>query len=61
MITKGWSSLLDYLDENTFIVVEEKNQCKSHASSWHKIVSESYNEAIYNSDGNKLNNNINIW
>ena len=43
---KNPSSLLDYLDNNTFIAVEERNQGLSHGIAWHNIVNESYNEVI---------------
>ena len=50
------SSLLGYLDNNTFIVVDERNQCKSHGKAWYKIVSENYQEIISKLTGNLLNN-----
>ena len=40
------SSLLNYLDDKTFVVVDERLQCISHGNAWHKIVSESYKEEI---------------
>ncbi|MBW3042001.1 transcription-repair coupling factor [Prochlorococcus marinus] len=40
------SSLLNYLDTNTFIVVEERNQSISHSNAWNKIVSESFEESL---------------
>ena len=49
------SSLLNYLDNNTFVVIDEKSQCKSHAEAWYKIVSESYLEECKNFQDNKLN------
>tara|TARA_Y100001968_G_scaffold324_1_gene249 strand:- start:472 stop:3975 length:3504 start_codon:yes stop_codon:yes gene_type:complete len=52
------SSLLNYLDNQTFIVVDEKSQCKAHANAWLTIVNESYREIINNSDIDKVNKNI---
>ena len=40
------SSLLGYLDDNTFIVVDERLQGISHGKAWHKIVNESYEDAV---------------
>ncbi len=40
------SSLLNYLDENTFVVVDERSQAISHGKAWHKIVKESYRDEI---------------
>ena len=37
------ASLLNYLDDDTFIVVDERSQCISHGIAWYKIVGESYN------------------
>ncbi len=41
------SSLLDYLDENTFIVADERQQGISHGDAWYKIVEESYQEIYH--------------
>ena len=35
------TSLLNYLEDDTFIVVDERYQCISHGMAWHKIVDES--------------------
>ncbi len=43
------SSLLNYLDDNIFIVVDERAQGLSHGNAWYKIVDESYKEIITNS------------
>ncbi len=43
------SSLLDYLDESAFIVVDERIQGLSHGKAWYNIVNESYTEVITNS------------
>ena len=40
------SSLLNYLGENPFIVVDERLQCKSHGDAWYNIVNESYKESV---------------
>ena len=48
------SSLLNYLDEKIFIVVDERTQCKSHGYSWHKIVSESYKDVVSNSENKSI-------
>ncbi len=48
------SSLLDYLDKDTFIVVDERAQGISHGQAWYKIVSEHYDEVINNSDKNNI-------
>ena len=52
------SSLLDYLDENAFIIVEERLQCLSHGNAWIKIVEDSYNEEVNSLEGIKSINNI---
>jgi len=52
------SSLLDYLDENTFIVVDERLQCLSHGNAWYNIVKESYLEVIKKSENDKLTKNL---
>ena len=44
------SSLLNYLDDNTFIVVDERLQGISHGDAWYKIVDEGYSELISNSN-----------
>ena len=49
------SSLLNYMGEETFIVVDERLQVKAHGQSWLNIVNESYNDTL-----NKLNNKKNI-
>ena len=43
---------------NTFVVVDERSQCKAHSSSWYKIVSESYKDLVNNLSGNDVNKNI---
>ena len=43
------SSLLDYLDKNTFIVVDERLQCISHGNAWYNIVNDGYLELTKNS------------
>ena len=51
------SSLLNYLDNNTFVVVDERLQGFSHGNAWYKIVEESYREVLANSkDGESLKN-----
>ena len=40
------SSLLNYLDKSTFVVVDERSQAKSHGTAWYKIVNDSYNDAL---------------
>ena len=40
------SSLLDYLDDKTFIVVDERHQGISHGKAWYNIVNENYTEVI---------------
>ncbi len=52
------SSLLDYLDDNAFVVVDERLQCLSHSNSWYSIVCESYTEVIKNLDGLESMKNI---
>ena len=52
------SSLLDYLDHDTFIVIDERRQGKSHGKAWHKIVSENYQEVISDSKERKPDKNI---
>lgn len=52
------SSLLNYLDDNTFIVVDERLQAISHGNSWYNIVNESYNEVISNFVENRTINKI---
>ena len=47
------SSLLNYLDHETFIVVDERIQGKSHGNAWYKIVNESYNEVVNNLEHKK--------
>ena len=47
------SSLLDYLDNNTFVVVDERLQGEAHGKAWLKIATESYNEIILKTYGNK--------
>ncbi len=51
------STLLDYLDDNTFIVVDERLQGLSHGNAWYSIVSESYTEVISNfEEGESIKN-----
>lgn len=40
------SSLLDYLDDNTFIVVDERLQGIAHGNAWYNIVNENYTDII---------------
>ena len=40
------SSLLDYLDDKTFIVVDERLQGISHGKAWYNIVNENYTDVI---------------
>jgi len=47
------SSILNYLDSETFIVVDERSQGISHGISWHNIVNDNYNELISNQDNLK--------
>ena len=59
------SSLLNYLDNNTFIVVDERSQGKLHGEAWYKIVSDSYQEAItklkvQNNDNKSYSSNLHI-
>ena len=49
------SSLLSYLDNNTFIVVDEKSQGEIHGNAWFKIASESYKEVISKTQGELIN------
>ncbi len=49
------SSLLNYFDDNTFIVVDERLQGKAHGEAWHKIVCESYREIIKQSQQENRN------
>ena len=44
------SSLLNYLADDTFVVVDERNQCLSHGNAWYKIANDSYTELFKNSD-----------
>ncbi len=52
------SSLLNYLDDDTFIVVDERLQCLSHGMAWYNIVNESYKDLIKNSDLNESFNEL---
>ena len=52
------SSLLNYLDYKTFVVVDERAQAKLHGKAWYKIVSESYRDVIKNINGEKENKAI---
>tara|TARA_Y100001968_G_scaffold322564_1_gene358853 strand:- start:5364 stop:8870 length:3507 start_codon:yes stop_codon:yes gene_type:complete len=54
------SSLLNYLDNNTFIVVDERSQGISHGRAWFNIVNESYNDLITKLEENKFNNQFYI-
>ncbi len=47
------SSLLDYLGQDPFIVIDERLQSLSHGKAWYNIVEESYNDIINVSDGIK--------
>jgi len=42
------SSLLNYLDDDTFIVVDERLQGLSHGKAWYNIVEENYKDLISN-------------
>ncbi|WP_413677865.1 transcription-repair coupling factor [Prochlorococcus sp. MIT 0916] len=44
------SSLLNYLDDDSFIVVDERYQGLSHGNAWFNIVNESYDEVLSKSD-----------
>ncbi|WP_269612918.1 transcription-repair coupling factor [Prochlorococcus marinus] len=48
------SSLLNYLDSNTFIVVDERLQSLSHGKAWFNIVNENFIELINNSKESNL-------
>ena len=48
------SSLLNYLDRNTFIVVDERLQSLSHGKAWFNIVNENFIELINNSKESNL-------
>ncbi len=50
------ASLLNYLENNTFIVVDERLQGKSHGKAWYEIVNESYNETLTKFKKNNINN-----
>ncbi len=52
------SSLLNYLSDNTFIVVDERSQGISHGNAWYEIVNENYNEIINNTKDNISIQNI---
>ncbi len=52
------ASLLNYLDKNTFVVVDERVQGLSHGKAWFNIVNESYTEYISNSGNKYLNKTI---
>ena len=44
------SSLLDYIDQDPFIVVDERLQGLSHGKAWHSIVEESFKDLITDSE-----------
>ena len=52
------SSLLNYLDEDTFIVVDERLQGISHGKAWYNIVNESYSDVITNIERDESITNI---
>ncbi len=52
------SSLLSYLDLNTFVVVDERMQGKSHGNAWHKIASDSYQELLSNLNEKEYDKNL---
>ena len=52
------SSLLNYIDDNTFIAVDERLQCLSHGNAWYKIANESYIELSDNSKKEATINNL---
>ncbi len=45
------SSLLNYIEDDSFIVVDERKQGIAHGNAWHKIATESFNELIYSFKG----------
>ena len=47
------STLLDYLNDSTFIVVDERSQGLTHGNAWYNIVSESYKELIKDTTDDK--------
>ncbi len=49
------SSILNYIRSETFIVLDEPNQCTNHCSKWIEHVEEHYNETLYEL---KTNNEI---
>ncbi len=50
------ATLLDYLDNDTFILIDERQQCISHCNAWYQIVCDSFleNSKRFN-DRNSLN------
>ena len=52
------ASLLDYLDNNLFIVVDERSQGLSHGNAWYNIVNESYKDVFTLLEGNSSIKNI---
>ena len=52
------ASILNYLDKNTFVVVDERTQGLSHGSAWYNIVNENYKEVIATLEGRDIAKNI---
>ena len=55
---KNPSSILNYLNDDTFIVVDERLQCISHGIAWQNIAKESYNEYVNDALFSKSNEKI---
>ncbi len=49
------SSLLNYVDDKTFIVVDERSQGIAHGKAWYEIVNEGYNDLFAKFDISKIN------
>lgn len=52
------SSLLDYLDDKTFIVVDERFQGISHGKAWYNIVNDNYTDVITTIKGSEATKTI---
>ncbi len=52
------SSILNYLDDNTFVVVDERMQGITHGKAWYNIVDESYKELVVDSLDSRSIENI---
>ncbi len=48
------ASLIDYLNPNTFVVLEEKMLCLSHSKNWHINLDQNYQELIPSVDSSQL-------